>query len=53
MKVLVSANQNEEACRRKEKICPKTRLKSRWEEIVLVAAEHFDRPFFSRYVAMF
>lgn len=48
MKVLGSANENEEACRRKERICPKTRPKSREEEIVLAAGEHFDRQFFSR-----
>lgn len=33
MKIPVSANQNEEGCRRRERICPKAKPKSRQEEI--------------------
>lgn len=48
MKVLTSATQNEDACRRRERIRPQTRPKSRPEEVVLAAGEDFDRQFFSR-----
>lgn len=47
MKVLTSATQNEDACRRRERTCPQTRPKSRQEEVVLAAGEDFDRQFFS------